>query len=138
MRTLDLWAMTDNYEIEYHLQSYFMVYAKKAFTHPTFRAFWENFRIYENKQALIEHNEIGFSREMIQCGLKYDAYYSVRNKHYVNVLQYYWDVLIEEYRFPFIKKEVLKRNPLHLPIEHWEEVVSEYTDYDPSRIKENL
>jgi GT2 family glycosyltransferase len=138
MCSLDLWAMTDNYEIEYHLQSYFMVYSRKAFTHPTFRRFWENFKIYENKQALIEHNEIGFSQEMMQSGLKYDVYYSVHDRHYVNVLQYYWDVLIEEYRFPFIKKEVLKRNPLHLQIAHWEEVVSEHTDYDPSLIKENL
>jgi len=138
MRSHHIWAMTDNHEIEYHLQSYFMVYSKTAFTHPVFTTFWEKFKIYENKQALIENNEIGFSQQMMETGLGYAAYYSVRNKHYVNVLQYYWDVLIEEYRFPFIKKEVLKRNPLHLSIEHWEEVVSQYSDYDPALIKENL
>ena len=138
MKSYDFWSMTDNYEIEYHLQSYFVVYNKTAFTHPVFQAFWENFKIYEDKQTLIEHNEIGFSQDMMRTGLSYHSYYSVKDKNYVNVLQYHWDTLIQEYQFPFIKKELLKRNPLQLPIENWSSVITSNSDYDINIIQNQL
>ncbi|MBA1419392.1 MAG: glycosyltransferase [Epsilonproteobacteria bacterium] len=138
MKTYDLWSMTDNYEIEYHLQSYFMVYNKSAYSHDIFKMFWENFKIYEDKQTLIEHNEIGFSQNMINSGLTYNSYYSVQNKNYVNVLQYHWDTLIQEYQFPFIKKELLKRNPLQLPIDNWTDIVQSVSDYDTALIQNQL
>ena len=130
MKKYDLWTMTDNYEIEYHLQSYFMVYSKNAFVHDTFKTFWNNFKIYEDKQTLIEHNEIGFSQDMMNSGLTYGSYYSVKNKNYVNVLQYHWDTLIQEHQFPFIKKELLKRNPLELNITNWKDIVISSSDYN--------
>ena len=138
MKSYDFWSMTDNYEIEYHLQSYFVVYNKTAFTHPVFQAFWENFKIYEDKQTLIEHNEIGFSQDMMQTGLSYHSYYSVKDRNYVNVLQYHWDTLITEHQFPFIKKELLKRNPLQLPIDNWTDIVQSVSDYDTALIQNQL
>jgi len=138
MGTYNLWSMTDNYEIEYHLQSYFMVYTKNAFSHDTFKTFWGNFKIYEDKQTLIEHNEISFSQDMMNCGLKYNSYYSVQNKNYVNVLQYHWDTLIQEYQFPFIKKELLKRNPLQLPIDNWPKIIESDSNFDINIIQNQL
>jgi len=138
MQKYDFWSMMDNYEIEYHLQSYFMVYSKKAFTHAVFKDFWEDFKIYEDKQTLIEHNEIGFSQRMMQSDLTYSSYYSVQGKNYVNVLQYHWDTLIEEEQFPFIKKELLKRNPLHIPIDTWPTVIQSSSDYDINIIQNQL
>lgn len=138
MKSYDFWSMTDNYEIEYHLQSYFMVYTKTAFKHPVFQAFWGNFKIYEDKQTLIEHNEIGFSQAMMNTGLSYHSYYSVKNKNYVNVLQYHWDTLITEHQFPFIKKELLKRNPLQLPIDNWTDIVQSVSNYDAALIQNQL
>lgn len=138
MKSYDFWSMTDNYEIEYHLQSYFVVYNKTAFTHPVFQAFWENFKIYEDKQTLIEHNEIGFSQDMMQTGLSYHSYYSVKDKNYVNILQYHWDTLITEHQFPFIKKELLKRNPLQLAIDNWSDIVQSVSDYDTALIQNQL
>ena len=135
MQEFDLWSMTDNYEIDYHLQSYFMVYGKKAFTHPVFQNFWENFTIYHNKQMIIEKNEIGFSREMMQTGLSYGAYFSCKEKYFVNVLHYYWRELIRDHKFPFVKKELLKRNPLGIEIGDWREVIAEHTDYDTDLIE---
>ena len=138
MQPYDFWSMTDNYEIEYHLQSYFVVYHKTAFTHSVFQTFWENFKIYEDKQTLIEHNEIAFSQDMMHTGLSYHSYYSVKDKNYVNVLQYHWDTLIQEHQFPFIKKELLKRNPLGLPIDNWSTIVQSVSDYDITLIQKQL
>ncbi|RUM68586.1 MAG: hypothetical protein DSZ08_07940, partial [Sulfurovum sp.] len=131
MKHNDLWAMTDNHEIDYHLQSYFMVYSKKVFTSALFKDFWKTMKIYHNKQTLIENNEIGFSQALIASDFSYDAYYSsIKHQNYVNVLQYYWKELITEHHFPFIKKEVLKRNPLGLNIEHWDDAIKQVSDYN--------
>lgn len=138
MKHYDVWSMTDNHEIEYHLQSYFMVYRKKAFTHPLFIDFWEHFKVYLNKQILIENNEIGFSQTLLHSTLHCGVHYSTKDKHYTNVLQYHWDTLISKHQFPFIKKEVLERNPLQLDIENWKEVISSSSDYPTELIENNL
>jgi GT2 family glycosyltransferase len=130
MSHYDLWSMTDNHEIEYHLQSYFMAYSSKAFKHEIFTQFWKNIKIYPNKQALIENNEIGFSQQFIDSELSCGVYFSAKDKYFVNVLQYYWKELITEYQFPFIKKEVLITNPLGLDIGQWEDVISSSSNYD--------
>ena len=138
MKANDLWAMTDNYEIEYHLQSYFMVYNKKAFTHRIFQEFWKNIKIYHNKQMLIENNEIGFSQEMMNSGLSYSSYYVAKDKNYVNALQYHWEDLISNHTFPFLKKELIKRNPLNLNINHWSDVIHSVSNYDITLITNDL
>ena len=138
MQENDFWSMTDNHEIEYHLQSYFMVYNTKAFTCSVFQDFWKNLKIYHNKQMLIENNEIGFSQAMMNSDLSYNSYYTVKDKNYVNVLQYYWDDLITKHQFPFIKKELLKRNPLNLNISNWATVTSSVSEYDTKLISDQL
>jgi GT2 family glycosyltransferase len=138
MKSNDFWAMTDNYEIEYHLQSYFMTYTKKAFTHNVFKSFWKDLKIYPNKQILIETNEIGFSKSLMDTELSYAAYYSCKDKNYVNVLHYYWEELIVQHKFPFIKNELIKRNPLNLGIENWSAVISENCDYSTQLITDTL
>ncbi|MEA1880458.1 MAG: rhamnan synthesis F family protein, partial [Campylobacterota bacterium] len=135
MHSYDVWSMTDNHEIAYHLQSYFMVYTKKAFTSTVFQNFWNNFKIYPNKQMLIENNEIGYSRDLIDSDLKCGAYYSTVNKNYVNALQYYWKELIEAHQFPFVKKEVLTTNPLKIDTNDWKEVIQRHSDYDTNLIE---
>ena len=138
MKNYNLWAMTDNHEIEYHLQSYFMVYSKKAFSHNIFQTFWKDLKIYHNKQMLIENNEIGFSQDMISSGLSYSSYYVAKDKNYVNVLQYHWEDLLSNHRFPFLKKELIKRNPLDLDITHWSDVVQSVSAYDTQLITNTL
>jgi GT2 family glycosyltransferase len=134
MKNHDLWSITDNHEIEYHLQSYFMVYTKKAFSHKVFQGFWKDLKIYHNKQILIENNEIGFSQAMMMSGLSYSSYYMAKDKNYVNVLQYYWDILVTKHQFPFIKKEVLTTNPLQLDTAHWEKTIQSSSDYPSENI----
>ena len=138
MKSYDLWSMTDNHEIDYHLQSYFMVYTQKAFSHKIFQEFWKDLKIYHNKQMLIENNEIGFSQAMMNSRLSYSSYYSAKDKNYVNVLQYYWDDLITSHQFPFIKKELLKRNPLNLDINNWSEIIHSVSNYDTKSITTQL
>jgi len=135
-KNLDFWSMTDNQQIAYHLQSFFIVYNQKALKSSIFKDFWDNFKIYKNKQILIENNEIKFSQKLQKSDLKYGAYVpSSELNSYLNISHYYWDNLIKDYKFPFIKKELLRDNPMNIDISKWREVIKNSTRYDISLIE---
>ncbi len=134
----DFWSMTDNYEISYHLQSYFIVYTKKAFTEKVFQDFWKNFKIYNNKKKLIEMNEIRFSKNLQKTELTFGAYCTTENYSYLNIMHYYWKDLILNKKYPFIKKELLRDNPIGLNISNWKKVISSISNYNLILISKSL
>jgi len=66
----------------------------------------------------------------MNSGLSYSSYYVAKDENYVNVLQYHWDDLISNHNFPFLKKELIKRNPLNININHWSDVIHSVSNYD--------
>jgi len=57
----------------------------------------------------------------------------------INPTHLFWDHLIGVEGFPFLKRELLRENPMHLPfITSWEEVVRNASDYDTDLIDEHL
>lgn len=57
----------------------------------------------------------------------------------LNAMHFFWDVLITDYRCPFIKRELIKLNPACIQtIDQWETIISEYTPYDVSLIRAHL
>ncbi len=130
-KSYDIWSMTDNFEIDYHLQSYFTVYNQKALEHNLVQQFWDNFKIYKDKQTLIEKNEIAYSKSLIECeDFNTGAYCSSKDVSFVNMLHYYWKDIIINNKFPFIKKELIRDNPKSVNIKDMNEVVKNYTKYD--------
>lgn len=134
----DIWSMTDNQEICYHLQSFFIVYHRTAFTHKLFTDFWNNFKIYEDKQTLIIENEVKFSNCLINSNLRVGAYFSCKTFSALNTTHYYWRDLIQNHQFPFLKKELLRDNPLSINIKDWDETLRTVSDYDTEMIKKHL
>jgi GT2 family glycosyltransferase len=131
-------SMTDNFQINYHLQSFFIYYNKEAFNHKVFRDFFGNFKIYEDKQTLIDQNEIKFSERLQKTDLNIKAFCSAAEfDSYVNITHYYWKELILKTSYPFIKKELLRDNPMRLDISDWREILSE-KGYDVTMIDEAL
>ena len=119
-RETDVWGLTDSYENAWHLQSFFMCFSRKAFRSEAFhRFFQQDFDNYK-KRELIEKGEIGLSVALLNSGFKAQAFspykrldpdvemYPALSK---NPTHYYWDRLITETGFPFIKKELLLQNP---------------------------
>jgi hypothetical protein len=68
-RQADFWGITDSWAHAYHLQSYFLVFRKRALTHPAFRRFWETYRTPLHKDRIIADGEIGLSQTLINAGL---------------------------------------------------------------------
>ena len=61
-RPCDLWSVTESFEIDWHLQSYFLVFKRSAIASDCFRRFWENVRILRTKHGVIIHYEIKLAR----------------------------------------------------------------------------
>lgn len=134
----DIWSMTDSLEISKHLQSFFIVYNKNVINSKVFKDFWENFRIYINKFELIKKNEIGFSTKLFNTNFRLGAVCSSEDYSFLNITHFYWKDLIVSKKFPFIKKELLRDNPMNLDISNWENVIKSTTKYDCNLIKKSL
>lgn len=117
----DVIGLTDDLMYEPHLQSAFLVYRRKAFTHPCFQTFWQTLGIWDEKRDLIKYCEVGLTAMLKRVGLKLESLYT--NQAYGNVLHFFWKSLITEQSFPFLKVSLLRDNPTGQPIDDWEQVV---------------
>jgi lipopolysaccharide biosynthesis protein len=66
----DFWGITYNLQIQYHLQSYFLVFRKSVVQSEIFDKFWSEMKIIENKSEIIQNYEVGLSQQLIQAGFK--------------------------------------------------------------------
>ena len=57
----------------------------------------------------------------------------------LNPMHYFWETLINEYKCPFLKRELVKLNPGNTPFAwRWPEVVHKASDYDVALIRRHL
>ncbi|WP_457743350.1 rhamnan synthesis F family protein [Sulfurimonas sp.] len=70
----DFWGITDSNLIAYHLQSYFLVFKKKSLYSDVFKHFWNDLKILDDKQDIIEQYEVGMSQLFIKNGYKSCSY----------------------------------------------------------------
>ncbi len=103
---LDCYAMSDNHELAYHFQSFFLVFDRKALA--AVKKYFEFFAIIQDKLNVVLHYEIGLSRYLLGKGFKGDAFY--QSTHYskfgVN-LTIYRPLRIVKDGFPLFKKSLL-------------------------------
>lgn len=140
----DICGMTDNYEISYHIQSYFVYFTKKVITDKKFIDFFNKIEVLENKQDIIEKYEIGLSIFYSDLGFKLGAigaYDNMKAYHKNNILNstlYFWDILIKENKVPMIKVELIRDNPNKVNISQIEQFIVKNTNYDFNLIKNYL
>lgn len=65
----DIYSITSTNQFAYHLQSYFIVFSKKAILSLWFYKFWQNVFIYKRKIKIIFDYEINLTRSAMQHGL---------------------------------------------------------------------
>ncbi|MCB9358704.1 hypothetical protein H6503_02120 [Candidatus Woesearchaeota archaeon] len=154
MQEFDVWGITDSYEISHHLQSYFLVFKRR--TVRKLMEFMENIEDIKNKRRLIIKYEIGITKFMQRYGFtvgalcKYEEVSEFAYKFsdlklkmhmrrfFVNPSHFFWKELIEEFRCPFLKVELLRDNPNKLSnIKLWKNVVKD-TSYDYKIIENHL
>lgn len=73
-RDCDFWGLTDNLELEWHLQSYFLVLKRAVLKSDAFRSFWASVLPYKNKYQVIRSYEVGLTHFLVEQGFRASAY----------------------------------------------------------------
>jgi lipopolysaccharide biosynthesis protein len=172
----DVWSMTDNWMWRFHLQTYFVLFRRRALDSDAFRRFWRDVRYLQAKTAVVTWCEFGLTRAMIRGGLRCRALYPHRavahamteahaaskgedeiklsqpRRRFVemvvdaidagvplNLTHFLWDFLILERGCPFVKRDLLQRNPSRVPgLQRWEAVIRSVSRYDTDLIARHL
>jgi len=113
----DVVGLTESTAIRSHLQSYFMAYRPRVFRTTLFWAFWEQISVWPSKIDLVRACEVGWSEILSNAGFRLEALY-LAGEH-GNVTHTHWRELLEELRFPFLKTELLRLNPIRQDIDAW-------------------
>jgi len=134
----EFWGITDNYQLGYHIQSYFMVFEKNVFLQQYFTNFWSNIRLFRRKESIIQNCEIGLTKFLRQHNHSAGAYCPSESKSLKNSTHDEWKSLIVEQRSPILKIELLRDNPRKIDITDYENTLSTHTTYDLNLIKNHL
>lgn len=170
----DMWGATDNWDVSFHLQSYFLLLHSAAIRSKTFARFWADVRYVQSKTWVVRRYEIGLTRAMSRARLRCRAVFPYRDcarslvravveggavdkldpvrqafvrEMYksidagvpMNSTHFFWDHLIGSMGFPFIKRELLQKNPARIPLlNYWESVIRNNSDYDTDLILKHL
>lgn len=110
----DVVGLTDNLEISYHLQSYFIAYHRRVHRSPLFNYFWKHIGVWNTKMDLIRAYEVGWSQSLANAGFSLGALYGKNS--YGNLTHIEWRSLIEDRGFPFVKVELIRDNPLEVDL----------------------
>jgi len=123
----DFWGMTDNFEYRWHLQSYFLVFKRKAFNSEAFRKFFETILPYRSKGPIVLGYEIGLTAFLVENGLIPGAFIPVESwaswtqrrlmdlERSWNPTLFHPDKLLS-LGMPFIKLTLLRDNPGDVPL----------------------
>ncbi|WP_168207241.1 rhamnan synthesis F family protein [Tardiphaga sp. vice278] len=169
---VDFWGIVDNFEHQYHLQTFFVYFLPKAIQSDAFRSFWRSHPYINNKGWVVRNGEVGLTQALARQELRGGAlapYWRVSERvrdrlpapsaeifanrkstpgrvrsallrgRGINSMHYFWDELITEDRCPFIKRELLTRNPARVPFtDRWPDIIRSHSAYDVDLIRRHL
>lgn len=70
---VDVFGITDTWDLHYHLQSYFLMFFPGAIRSPAFRKFWKTFPTVSDKRWLIRYGEVRLSSVLARAKLRIGA-----------------------------------------------------------------
>lgn len=150
----DMYGAIENTQMFSHLQSFFLAWDLNPRTRPFLNGLWDEFHYAVHKGTVIWRYEVGLSRRARRAGLSikpfvtaaairtaggrpsrlWDTKRSGRN----NGTLYFWDGLIKDFRFPFLKATVVRDKRLHQSMTHLRGVIEEHTAYPYRLIQSNV
>lgn len=70
----DFWGITSSNSLNFHIQSYFIVFRKQIIMNEIFKQFWKNLKVLDNKEDIIKSCEVGLSQLLYKNNFKSDTY----------------------------------------------------------------
>jgi len=133
LRDYDFWGLTENYNSNYHLDSYFMVFKNDILVHPKFHEFWKNIVPSSNRKTY----ESILTPFLTELGFSGNSY--VKNYKKEDQLAYPLR-LFKTSRMPFIRVDSLKYPEYNLkePVLYIDSRIKNQTGYDANLIQKHL
>jgi lipopolysaccharide biosynthesis protein len=117
----DFWAMTDNFEVLWHLQSYFLVFKRPLLQSDAFAMFWKSVLPYRDKGGAVMSYELGLTAFFMDqgfvpgCFIVTQAWASMPQRIAMEVNRQWNPTLfyprqLIDMGFPFVKVNLLRDN----------------------------
>ena len=74
----DIWGLTESWQTQFHLQSFFMAFGRPALTSRAWPEFWGQVRPVSSKWWVILHYEVGLTQHFLRVGLRARALWPYR------------------------------------------------------------
>ncbi len=134
----DFWGLTENYEINYHIQSYFIVFRKKVFLSECFKEFFKSICPEKNKLKIVKKFEVGLSEKLINEGFKSKVCFPSNNSNPVNHTLVNWYYLLKA-GHPLLKTSLLRFKPyLDQDLYDYKKIIAENYDYPINLMEKNI
>jgi GT2 family glycosyltransferase len=117
----DFIGMTASLTPTWHLQSYFVFYKRQLFCSDLFRCHWADIRVLGSKYHIIMNYEVEWSTVLRRLGFRGRSFYDKMISHENPTHMFWKELLLEGY--PFIKKELIRDNPLSCDLHDLEDMV---------------
>jgi lipopolysaccharide biosynthesis protein len=156
-KRFDIWGMTDSYEVNYHIQSYFLYFNEQVIKSQTWLDFWQRMDFTGlSKWDIIVKYEVGLSQTFFKAGFRLGAYAQIETINQsigaadkeINASVVYWKMLIEKFDFPFFKREILikpfiyraywPQKGIYINTSNWHRVIEQETAYPITLIEDFL
>lgn len=66
----DFWGITECFQMQPHLQTYFLVFSRKVIVSEAFKSFWRSVLPYTNKMQVIQSYEVGLTQWLVESGFQ--------------------------------------------------------------------
>lgn len=153
----DMYGAIESRERGHHLQSFFLAWDLNSRTRPFLDDFWRRFQYIDDKWWIIRLYEVGLSKRARRAGLSMKAYTSLAairasyarspahpwaeklSERPTNATLFFWDGLIEQLRFPFLKTVLPRHNvPWHDSMAQLRDFIETHTSYPYGLIQSNV
>lgn len=73
LRQADFWGISALSRPQLHLQSYFLVFNQRVINSFSFKQFWQDVTILDDKDNIIRNYEVGLSQQLIKADFSWDS-----------------------------------------------------------------
>jgi len=109
----DFYGLTSSIQKDFHIQSFFLFFNKKLINSKLYKKFWEDIDFTLEKGQIIDNYEIGLTRLIQKHNYKIGAlvnHNDIKQLNDHNPYWFAWDILIDKFNAPFIKKNMLLKS----------------------------
>jgi lipopolysaccharide biosynthesis protein/Flp pilus assembly protein TadD len=118
----DFFGLTDNYQLTWHVQSYFLGFKRSALQCDRLKDFFNSVVSYSDKTAVITQYETVLAPMLVRVGLKCHVLYPADSDAKTNHTIIAWKSLISR-GFPFVKITTLRDDFPNVDINGWREIL---------------